>query len=416
MPRPGMPRLLWFTAVLLAVMAAQAAPGACADAPARRADAHKLVQIAEDACRGAIRALQAPGISAPQAAPLRSALERMGKSLAEIQARLNQRDLRFFDMLGTGSRTLAEVAVVWPRTGLADPVVDREIRSLDAAYGRLRNRYGAEWLRFQAGQTLSADELRRFQALQAMQAAFAARLAVLIEKARLAGDAATARDLGLLLSQANAIAQAPPTLDEMLNAEVVADAIQGEYNAVRDANPEDNAEWNDADQVADDLRTDPSVGFVFTADLRSGTTWTYTQVETDLPSDVADDDIRAGALDEALAAAPSMAPAVLLESSGPEDEIATAVEAAADTAAAIDDAEAAEGMEGMEIETETVTEGVGELTAPGLPRPATVTVPAQGEPVKAAAIDPTIPVIPVVPSETSVAADSAKSPLRCFLL
>jgi hypothetical protein len=410
-----MTRLLWITAVLLALIGS-ATPAVCADAPARRADAYKLVQIAEDACRSAIHALQAPGISAPQAAPLRSALERMGKSLAEIQARLNQRDMRFFDMLGTGSRTLAEVAVVWPRTGLADPAVDREIRSLDAAYGRLRNRYGAEWLRFQAGQTLSADELRRFQALQAMQAAFAARLAVLIEKARQAGDAATARDLGLLMSQANAIAQAPPTLDEMLNAEVLADAIQGEYNAVRDANPEDDADWDVADQVADELRTDPSVGFVFTADLRSGTKWTYTEVETDVPAAVADDDIRSSALDEALAAGPSQAAPVLLEVSGPDGTLA-ALDQGVDVAAAVDDAEATEGTEtGMAMEMEPEPETGNELAAPGLPLPASVTAVPAKEPVKAAAIETAVQTIQTVPSGASVAADSAKSPLRCFLL
>lgn len=391
MPCSRMVRSLWIAAALVAGMTV---PAARADAPVpRKADATKLVQIAEDACRGAIHALQAPGVSAPQAAPLRSALERMGKSLTEIQARLNQRDVRFFDLLGTGSQTLAEVSVVWPRTGLTDPVVDREIRSLDAAYGRLRNRYGAEWLRFQAGQTLTADELRRFQALQAMQAAFAARLAVLIEKARLAGDAATARDLGLLMSQANAIAQAPPTLDEMLNAEVVADAIQGEYDAVRDANPGDDAEWNGADEVADELRTDPSVGFVFTADLRSATKWTYTQVETDLPADVADDDIRSGALDEALAAGPSLGTPVLIEASEPDGTVAVfgGSEGGADIAAAMDDAEALEGDPETEPETAALEE-------PGLPQPTLI-----------------VPSVPSVLAKAP-APDSLKPPLRSFLL
>jgi hypothetical protein len=389
-----MTRTLWITAVLLAGMAA---PGVCATAPVRRADAYKLVQIAEDACRGAIHGLQAPGLGGPRSEPLRSALQRMGDSLAEIQARLDERDVRFFDMLSTGSRTLAEVAVIWPRSGLSDPVVDREIRSLDAAYGRLRNRYGAEWLRFQAGQALSADELRRFQALQAMQAAFAARLTVLIEQARQAGDAATVRDLSLLRNQANAIAQAPPTLDEMLNAEVVADAIQGEYDAVRDANPADNAEWDGADQVADELRTDPSVGFVFTADLRSAAKWTYARVETDVPADVSDADIRSNALDEALAAAPSTAPPVLLTASEPEGAVA------ADTAALVDDAEAMEGSE-PEIETETVEET-------GLPLPVTLAPAAAAkEPVTTAAKEPALPL--VVPS----AAEFQKPPLRSFLL
>jgi hypothetical protein len=392
-----MTRTLWITAVLLAGMAA---PGVCATAPVRRADAYKLVQIAEDACRGAIHALQAPGLNGPQGEPLRSALQRMGDSLAEIQARLDERDVRFFDMLSTGSRVLAEVAVIWPRTGFTDPVVDRAIRSLDAAYGRLRNRYGAEWLRFQAGQALSADELRRFQALQAMQAAFAARLTVLIEQARLAGDAATVRDLSLLRNQANAIAQAPPTLDEMLNAEVVADAIQGEYDAVRDANPADTAEWDGADQVADELRTDPSVGFVFTADLRSAAKWTYTRVETDVPGDVADADIRSNALDEALAAAPSTAPPVLLEASKPETA------AAEDTAAVVDDAEA---MEGSEPETETET--VETVEGAGLSLPVTLAPAAAAkEPVTTAAKEPAAP--SVVPS----AADSQKPLLRSFLL
>jgi len=397
MPRSRMTRTLWITAVLLAGMAA---PGVCATAPVRRADAYKLVQIAEDACRGAIHGLQAPGLGGPRSEPLRSALQRMGDSLAEIQARLNERDVRFFDMLSTGSRVLAEVAVIWPRTGLTDPVVDREIRSLDAAYGRLRNRYGAEWLRFQAGQTLSADELRRFQALQAMQATFAARLTVLIDQARLAGDAATVRDLTLLRSQANAIAQAPPTLDEMLNAEVVADAIQGEYDAVRDANPADIAEWDGADQVADELRTDPSVGFVFTADLRSAAKWTYARLETDVPADVADADIadadiRANALDEALAAAPSTAAPVLLAASGPEETVAQ------DTAAAVDDAES---MEETETETEIVEEA-------GLSLPVTLApAVAAKEPVTTAAKEPAAP--SVVPS----AAESQKPALRSFLL
>jgi hypothetical protein len=339
-------RVLGIAAGVLALMVGMARPGVCAGPPARRADAHKLVRIAEDACASAVRALQAPDLRGPRSEPLRSVLLRMESSLAEIQARLEERDLRFFQMLSTGSRTLAEVSVVWPRTGLQDPGVDREIQSLSAVYGRLRNRYGDEWLRFQAGQTLSADERRRFQALQAMEAAFASRLAVLIERAQAAGapgDIATARDLSLLMSQANRIAQAPATLDEMLNAEVVADAIQGEYDAIRDANPADDAEWNGADQVAEDLRTDPSVGFVFSVDLQTAKQWSYTRVETDVPDEVADADIpadRPPALDEVLAAGRTTAVPVLIESAEPQ--VANATDTA-DTADA-DDPEAIEDM------------------------------------------------------------------------
>lgn len=343
-------RALGIAAGVLALTVGMARPGGCADPPVRRADAHKLVRIAEDACASAVRALQAPDLRGPRSEPLRSALLRMESSLAEIQARLEQRDLRFFQMLSTGSRTLAEVSVVWPRTGLQAPGVDREIRSLSAAYGRLRNRYGDEWLRFQSGRPLSPDELRRFQALQAMEAAFAARLAILIERAQAAGnsgDTATVRDLTLLKTQASRIAQAPATLDEMLNAEVVADAIQGEYDAVRDANPADDAEWTGADQVADDLRTDPSVGFVFAADLGTDKQWSYTRVETDVPGEVADADIpadRLSALDEVLAAGRSTAAPVLVESSEPEPEAV-----AADDPEAMETMEAAETMEDAEM-------------------------------------------------------------------
>jgi hypothetical protein len=407
-------RVLGIAAGVLALTVGMARPGVCAGPPARRADAHKLVRIAEDACASAVRALQAPDLRGSRSEPLRSALLRMESSLAEIQARLEERDLRFFQMLSTGSRTLAEVSVVWPRSGLQDPVVDREIRSLSAAYGRLRNRYGDEWLRFQAGptagQTLSADEKRRFQALQAMEAAFASRLAVLIEKLQAAGNAgnagnagdiATVRDLSLLMSQANRIAQAPATLDEMLNAEVVADAIQGEYDAVRDANPADDAEWNGADQVAEDLRTDPSVGFVFSVDLQTAKQWSYTRVETDVPDEVADADIpadRPPALDEVLAAGRTTAVPVLVASSEPEAANAANSANNADT----DDPEAMEDME------------VAEPAEAGVEEPA---VPAAPETVAKAAKDSEAPtVLPAVDPQKLAKPSMLKPPMRSFLL
>jgi hypothetical protein len=131
---------------------------------------------------------------------------------------------------------------------------------------------------------------------------------------------------------------------------------------------------------------------------------------------VADDDIRSSALDEALAAGPSQAAPVLLEVSGPDGTLA-ALDQGVDVAAAVDDAEATEGTEtGMAMEMEPEPETGNELAAPGLPLPASVTAVPAKEPVKAAAIETAVQTIQTVPSGASVAADSAKSPLRCFLL
>jgi hypothetical protein len=388
-------RMLGIAACGLALAVCASRPAAGAAPPARRADAGKLVRIAEDACASAVRALQAPDLRG-RSETLRSALERMGSSLAEIQARLEQRDLRFFQMLSTGSRTLAEISVVWPRAGFQDPVVDREIQSLAAAYGRLRNRYGEEWLRYQSGRPLSADETRRFQALQAMEGVFAGRLTLLIDRAQAAGDLATVRDLTLLRDQANRIAQAPATLDEMLNAEVVADAMQGEYDAVRDANPADDAEWDGADQVADDLRTDPSVGFVFSADLGTGEKWSYAKVETDVPGEVADADIPAGPslLDDALAAGRTTAAPVLVEPAAP------APEGAVDASEAMEEAEMAEAAETAEAEP---------ADQPAAPAPKAVQ-----EAAVAAAEAQKLPEPPRPPM--SPPSPLSPPPLRCFLL
>jgi hypothetical protein len=206
----------------------------------------------------------------------------MAGSLAEIGVRLDARDLGFFKALRTGSRTLAEIHVLLTRTGLQEPEIAGSLQNLDTAYGRLRNRYGQEWLRFRAGQQLKEEEKRRFAAMQAMQALLVIKLQRLEVKARAAGNTATAGELARLASEARAIAQAPANLDELLNASVAGDTIQGEYAAIRDANPGDEPEWNDADQVVTDLSTDESVGFVFTTDLSTVQQWSYTSERTAL--------------------------------------------------------------------------------------------------------------------------------------
>jgi len=261
-----------------------ALPVLCAAVPpAQRVNARELVRIAAGSCAGAVRALDSRSDSRDSRyQPLRSALNNMAGSLAEIGVRLDARDLEFFKALRTGSRTLAEMHVLLARAGLQDPELTGSLQSLDTAYGRLRNRYGQEWLRFRAGQQLKEEEKRRFAAMQAMQALLVVKLQRLEVKTRAAGNTATAGELARLASQARAIAQAPSNLDELLNASVAGDTIQGEYAAIRDANPGDEPEWNDADQVVTDLSTDESVGFVFTTDLSTVQQWSYTSERTDL--------------------------------------------------------------------------------------------------------------------------------------
>jgi hypothetical protein len=316
-----MARALGITLALLTLVSGGARPGLCAGAPARRADARKLLRIAVDACTEVVRSLAPSGrLGDPRYQPLRAAVTRVEDSLADVSAHLAQRDLRFFQSLRQGSRTMAEAAAVLSRTGLQDPEVVRQVQSMGAAYARLRNRYGSEWLRFQTGRPLNAEEMRRFRAMQALQSVLAGRFTLLLEKAQAAGDVTTARELGRLEARSRGIAEALPTLDEVLSASVAADTIEGEYDAIREANPADAPEWNETDAAVGDLRTDPSVGFVFTTDLKTVEQWSYTGVETDVPDQVADADIPKGpgALDEALAAGRSMAAPILVESHSTE--------------------------------------------------------------------------------------------------
>jgi hypothetical protein len=273
------------TALSLALaLIAFALPRLCAAAaPAHRVNAHELVRIAAGSCAGAAQALdRRTDAQDPRYQPLRSVLKSMAGTLVEVGARLDARDLGFFKALRTGTRTLAEMHVLLARTGLQEPEIVNSIQSLDTAYGRLRNRYGQEWLRFRAGPPLGAAEKSRFEALRAMQALLAVKLLLLQEKARAAGDTVTAGELGRLAAQAKTLSLAPPSLDELLNASIAGDAIQGEYAALREANPLDEPEWNDADQVVTDLSTDESVGFVFVTDLETVQQWSYTGERTNL--------------------------------------------------------------------------------------------------------------------------------------
>lgn len=267
--------------LLLFAGAASAAP-----TPGRRADAGKLVRIAREACVKAREASRRVRLGAQEAQALQAALDRMDRSLAEVSATLQARDLAFFRSLRSGTMALAQLGVVVNRVGTHDPEIDREIRILSSSYGRLRSRYGREWLRFRTGQPINEEERRRFERMRASQARLARKLAPLQERAEAAGDRATAGELALLIVQANRIATADLNLEEMLDASVLSDTIQGEWDGTRSLAEEDGPEWQEADQVVEDLYTDPDVGFVFTTNLDSVEAWSYVEEESPLPEEI----------------------------------------------------------------------------------------------------------------------------------
>jgi hypothetical protein len=305
----------------LAVLAGMAVPGLGAEAPpAQRTTARKLVRLASEACAGALQAVEATGPPQARLLPLHDALIRMQSTLVEVGSRLAAHDALYYQALSRGTRTLAELSVLWPRTGLPEAQkaerqeIEARMRGLSNSYGRLRNRYGREWLRYTTGRPLDDAERRRFARVQAGQAVLVDTLSPLLERVRTRGDRWTVAELALLLAQAYRVAQAPPTLDEMLNASVLSDTMAGEYAATRAANPADDPEWNDADQEVEQIQTDASVGFVFTANLDTLDgiqQWSLVEGGTDLPAGSVDavgqvtgatGTTTAGALDDSLSA------------------------------------------------------------------------------------------------------------------
>ena len=83
----------------------------------------------------------------------------------------------------------------WARTPRRDATVDARMKSLSAAYRRLRNGYGWEALRRGRGGALTAAEASRFRALQQADAQLAAHLKPVQAKVAKAGDKAMAEQL-----------------------------------------------------------------------------------------------------------------------------------------------------------------------------------------------------------------------------
>lgn len=132
---------------------------------------------------------------------------------------------------------------------------------------------------------MSADEERRFQAMQQAQAVLARRLANLRAQAARSGDRQAAADLGRLVAQARSAAQAAATLAAYLAAQVSAENLQGEWAAdSRYVRPATRKAWKKAAPLVEDLTTGTDVGFVFTSDLSKVDGWAPLDTPIDVPA------------------------------------------------------------------------------------------------------------------------------------
>jgi hypothetical protein len=285
-----------FTLLLLALFLGSAAEAFAVKSPTgRRANARKLLRIADGASQRMIQDGRGRLDRDPQARAFWEALLRMDSLIEQIGTGLKSRDLSFFKSLRSGTAALAELEVTWTiaqAKGVKDSAVDRNLRTLAAAHNRLRDRYGPEWVRFQSGRPLNEEEKIRFARMRAEQARLAGKIEVLHERAEAAGDIATADELAHLLHQVHGIASASPTLGDYLDASVATDAIRGAWYGARAEHAADEEGWADADRVVSEITTGEEVGFVFTSDLETVEGWGFVEEETDVPSAIADTEVR----------------------------------------------------------------------------------------------------------------------------
>ena len=260
----------------------------------RRANARKLLRIADGASNRLIQKAQGRFDRDARSRPFWEALLQMDAQIDRVGAGLRIRDAAFFQALRSGTSSLAEVQVTWALAGVKDPVIEQDLRTLSAAFGRLRNRYGPEWVRFQTGRPLSEDERQRFARMRAEQSFLAGKLEPLRDRAEQAGDHATAGELTLLLAQIHGVATASVTLGDYLDASVATDSIRGAWFGARAAHATDEEGWAEADQVVSDITTDESVGFVFTSDLKTVQDWSFVEEETEIPEEIAEADQEEG--------------------------------------------------------------------------------------------------------------------------
>ncbi len=272
---------------LIALLLGSAIQAFAQQAPAeRRANARMLLRIADGASHRLIQRAQGRLDHDLRSRHFWEALLQMDAQIDRVGAGLKIRDASFFQALRSGTSSLAEMQITWTLSGVKDPAIEQDLQTLSSAYGRLRNRYGPEWVRFQTGRPLSEDERQRFARMRAEQAFLAGRLEPLRDRAEQAGDRVTAGELTLLLAEVHGIATASATLGDYHDASVATDSIRGSWFGARAAHAADEEGWAEADQVVSEITTDESVGFVFTTD-QAAQDWSFIEEETEIPADIA---------------------------------------------------------------------------------------------------------------------------------
>jgi hypothetical protein len=253
--------------LLLSLLSASAAQGVV-----RKANARTLLGLAETGLSQTVRAAQVSSgrldRSRPEQRPFWNALDKMGPALQRVRAGMAARDSSFFRALEDGSADLAELKVVWARTGVSDAAVSGALRVLSTSYGLLRTGYGREAVRHRMGLGLMPAERARFLRIQRTQERLAQVLRDLEERARQRGDEAMRAELRRMAEEAWRIASAQLTLDAYLNALMIADAQRGEWTAnTHYASTDDRSEWLEAGAVVEELYVEADIGQVFIVDL-----------------------------------------------------------------------------------------------------------------------------------------------------
>jgi hypothetical protein len=220
----------------------------------------------------AVRAAQASGgrldRARPEQRPFWSALDKMGPALDRVRQGMAARDSSFFRALEDGSADLAELKVVWARTGAPDAAVSGALRVLSSSYELLRTGYGREAVRHRMGLGLMPAERARFLRIQQTQERLAQVLRDLEERARRRGDETMRAELRRMAEDAWRVASAQLTLNAYLNALILADDQRGEWTAnTQYASADDHSEWQEAGTVVEELYVEADIGQVFMVDL-----------------------------------------------------------------------------------------------------------------------------------------------------
>jgi hypothetical protein len=237
-----------------------------------KADARALLGMAQTGLSQAARAAQASegriDRSRPDQRPFWTAFDKMGSALQRVRAGMASRDSSFFRALEDGSADLAELKVVWARTGAPDLAVSGALRVLSTSYELLRTGYGREAVRHRMGLGLMPGERARFLRIQQTQQRLVYVLRDLEERARRRGDEIMRAELNRMAEDAYRVASAQLTLNAYLNALMLADEQRGEWTAnAQYASSEDSSEWQEGGTVVEELYVEADIGQVFMVDL-----------------------------------------------------------------------------------------------------------------------------------------------------